>query len=397
MPTPTHRRRLALASAGLMLGALALAGCGQDEPAAAPAATAPPSEATTTPATEGDTGTTGVAVAAREDVFSVLSPWNQPVTDAPVHIGSDYMLRAAQLRSGVDRDGRVVRTLITDQFYINTEAWTVPVVSGGVPTALVCRQAQCGDGSGELVVAVPADVDPDPRYDGWMTVFDTERNVAYDLWRARREEDGSISYQYRRDWDLDGPGFSQPYLVSARSSGLPLFAGLIRPGELERCEINHALAIAVPGPAAGNFVQPASATNGNGLPKSLPMGARIRLKAAYTPVDPVDRRTGKALPFTAEQSRLAGCLLTALRTYGAIVVDRAAVPTLFFQRLPQDTPKLLQGYELQQLDLTDFEALDFSASDRYEYPSQDDDLGTSGLDADLDVNSLDDTPVEAAP
>ena len=57
-------------------------------------------------------------------------------------------------------------------------------------------------------LATPAATKPDPRYDGWLSVIDREKGVAYDFWRARRQSDDTISYQFAKTWKLDGPGFS---------------------------------------------------------------------------------------------------------------------------------------------------------------------------------------------
>ena len=153
---------------------------------------------------------------------------------------------------------------------------------------MVCRQTQCGppDETVPAVLELPAGTTPNPSYDGWLSVIDRAKDVGYDFWRARREDDGSISYQFAKTWKLEGPGFSKPVsedpvrAPGARGSGLPLFAGVIGPAELQAGEINHALAVSVPGLARGVYVQPASVTDGVGSPKSLPAGARIRLKAS---------------------------------------------------------------------------------------------------------------------
>jgi hypothetical protein len=100
-----------------------------------------------------------------------------------------------------------------------------------------------------------------------------------------------------------------------------MFAGVIQPREL-RTGINHALAISVPGPASTNYVQPASVTNGIDRENSLPEGARLRL-APHADI-------GK-LPNGANKHSRA-VLLRALRTYGAIVVDRSRTPTLYARR-----------------------------------------------------------------
>lgn len=360
-PTTTPLRRAGTTALAAML-ALGLAACGDDAPRE-PGRT-PQAEVTVTAGSDQETG--GV-VLAEQRLFSETSPWNQRADAARVDPASDRMIDRAQYRVGVVEDAAGVRTVprrIDEPLYINTEAWTVPVVAGGEPTAVVCRQAQCGDGDDTLTLTIPADTDPDPRYDGWFTIVDASENVAYDLWRARREDDGSISYHYMKRWELDGPGYQEPGQVSARGSGLPLFAGLIRPRELEAGLIEHALAISVPGPAQGYYVQPASSTDGNGESTSVPEGARIRLRADVVPERPRDPRTGKLIPLTAQQRRLADAIVLTLRTYGAIVVDRAEVPTLYAQR--DVTRALLNGNELQGLTLEDFEVVELGQ--RYDYP-----------------------------
>lgn len=357
-----HARRLGVL---VVAASLVLAGCGGSDESSAPA-DLEIAAAGTQPA---DTLTS-----AETRFFSDTSPWNIRADDQDVDPDSDAMMRLAQERIGVVEDGDEVRTeprTITDPVYINTAAWTTPVVAGGEPTEVVCRQLICGDGEASMVLNVPADIDPDPRYDGWYTIFDTSRSIAYDLWRARREDDGSISYHFMRIWELDGEGFSAPQVVGARGSGLPLFAGLIRPGELNAGQIEHALAISVPGPASSSFVQPASSTDGNGRPASLPEGARIRLKADVTVPNPVDPVTGEPIPMSAQQRRYADAIILALRTYGAIVVDRAAVPTLYAQR--DVTGDLLRGNELQGLHLDDFEVV--KLGQRYAYPPEEDTAG----------------------
>ena len=319
----------------------------------------------------------GVVVPERR-FFSDSSPWNRRIDTSRADPRSEDMIAFAQERVGViERPGSknqiITRDLVDDGLYVNTTRWTVPVVAGGRPTSLVCRQLVCGDGEDTTVLNIPDDVDPDPRYDGWYTVFDTTASVAYDLWRARRESDDTISYNYMRKWDLNGPGYSDPWTEGARGSGLPLFAGLIRPGELESGEIQHALAISVPGPAAGICVRPASSTDGNGRARSLPEGARIRLKRDVVLPAPRDPRTGKLIKLTKQQQRMADAIVACLRTYGAIVVDRAAVPTLYAQR--DVTESLITGNELQGLTLDDFEVLPLGQ--RYHYPPEEDEIGAS--------------------
>jgi hypothetical protein len=292
--------------------------------------------------------------------FSANSPWNTLVTDAAVDPRSAVMLkRASQREEVVDRARGAgysvqIRT-IRKGLWINTSRWTTPLVSGGPPTKVWCRQDQCGvDAVGLTSLPIPADVNPNPSYDGWFTVVVASRGVAYDLWRARRQADGSISYQYIKRWALKGSGYQPPDNVSARGSGLPLFAGVITLQDLRSAAIHHALAISVPSPAKGVYVQPASATDGIGSASSVPEGARLRLSPGVS--------LGR-LPADDDLS-VGERILRALQTYGAVVVDRSAVPTLYAQR--DVSSSLIRGNELQNIHLSDFQVL--TPGRTYTYP-----------------------------
>jgi hypothetical protein len=324
-----------------------------------------------TPVTVTVTPTAGGNVETDLTFFAATSPWNTRIDSAETDPNSATMIAAASERLGAVEAGQFGKNVSTQyrkvadtHLFINSVAWTVPVVSGGVPTTITCRQTRCGDTKKTMQLTIPSDADPDPRYDGWFTVMDPANKVAYDLWRARRETDGSISYQYARMWQLDGTGFGQPGTQSARGSGLPLFAGLITASELQNGLINHALAISIPGPSQKYFVSPASATDGNGPANSLPEGARIRLKANISLPKPRDPTTGKLIQLKAQQQRTADAIAAALRTYGAIVVDRAAVPSMYAQRGISTT--LLSPSELQGLSLDDFEVV--TLGKKYTYP-----------------------------
>lgn len=333
--------------------------------------------------------------------FAPESPWNTTIEGLPVATNSTRLLELALQRIAAREvpGQQGVETFVRRQdprIAINTEQWAPLVVSSGGDgaemTQMVCRQSDCGSNDPPVPkqLALPPGTTPDPRYDGWLSVIDLDEGVGYDFWRARRQSDGTISFQFSKGWSLDGPGFSKPVsedpvrAPGARGSGLPLFAGLISPGELTAGRIEHALAISLPGIARRNFVQPASVTNGIGERTSLPSGARIRLRAGVTlrnsPFAPgkirvarFDRqgrpdrqgkfdRQGNLLDrrildgtATALRARSVETILTALREYGAIVVDRAAVPTLYAPR--GTSRRLIRGNELDWLSVDDFEVI----------------------------------------
>lgn len=313
--------------------------------------------------------------------FNSSSPWNTAVAGNPVDGRSDRWIRLSEVRvatvenAGADeavleeeilQDGTVVegertsegarreRRRIDEGLAVNVTKWTVPVFSdrqeGAIQRIAVCRQFDCGPDA-VTSVTIPADACPDPRYDGWMTAIDNETRTALDFWRGRCEADGSLSYHYVKRWDLDGPGFQEPLEVSARGSGLPLFAGLITPEEIRDGRIDHALAISVPGAAQRRYVQPASRTDGTGVRTSLPEGARIRLKPGATAELSDDFVRNKM------QRSTANTIIEALERYGAIVVDRSAAPTLYAQR-NADWTGILPLNLLQDIQLERFEVVE---------------------------------------
>jgi hypothetical protein len=336
-------------------------------------ATATPQDATTTPATTtpADPTTDGEITADQATIarpFSPTSPWNTPIDTRAVDPRSaDWIARASRRVAVVVSTNRrsvatTERTAPDLKLYVNTCAWTPTIVSedGGEPVRIVCRQRNCGPVAKQVTtLRVPPGIDPFPEFDGWFSVIDQAAGVGYDMWRARRVGN-VISYQFIKRWPLNGPGYSAPAVqdptraVGARGSGLPLFAGVIQPSELRAGRIDHALAISVPGPAQRIFVQPASVTNGINVINSLPEGARLRLKSSFTAGE---------IPHGANR-RSAQTIITALRTYGAIVVDRSITPTLYARR-STGYGSLLIGDEVQDVKLSDFEVVQTGPLLRY--------------------------------
>lgn len=360
----------------VVLLSVGVAACGDDSGDTANQETKPPAakKSKTEAATAGQTSKQTADAVSQSDsdsiiaggrVFATNSPWNTSVDGLATDPDSARMLDLAKDRQAVrERAGQkgiqTITRRVTEGLHVNTEAWAPLIVAAGGEasevTKFVCRQSRCGSTDPKVPASlpIPANTTPDPRYDGWLSVIDSGNGIGYDFWRARRQSDNSISYQYAKAWTLDGPGFSQPVsvdpqrAVGARGSGLPLFAGVIGAGEATQGRINHALAISVPGLARRNFVQPASVTDGVGKKSSLPAGARLRLRSNVT----ADQRE---LNLKGDRRRSVESILVALRKYGAIVVDRAAVPTLYS---PRGTSKsVISGSELSWLTLDDFEVV----------------------------------------
>jgi hypothetical protein len=106
------------------------------------------------------------------------------------------------------------------------------------------------------------------------------------------------------------PGATTAWGVTA--SSFPLVAGVIRIDELERGQIDHALALSLPTVRTGTFAAPAERTDGDDpSPTALPEGARLRL-------DPHLNLNAIRMP------RLTRLMAEAAQRYGIIVRDYGA-------------------------------------------------------------------------
>jgi hypothetical protein len=243
---------------------------------------------------------------------------------------------------------------------MNYDEYTIPVFRAGAgqQSVLICDY----DGikwwpppkfgieqeGGPVTVPAPAgSVRPagpqDTEADGWLVIYDTDTFMAYDYFAATTQRDaecqswgggftgtqileaGAIDF-----FDVRGSGTNPDTYSSARAHGTPLLAGMILPEDVESGAIAHALAVAIPGPRntsadsseplSSDYFYPASTTETdfyNTDPYALAAGQRIRLKQTI-----VDDDEGNLI----DESQLAPItqmFLTALRTYGAYLVDNA--------------------------------------------------------------------------
>jgi hypothetical protein len=151
--------------------------------------------------------------------------------------------------------------------------------------------------------------------DGQIIVVNRTTGEEWGFWRAERSAAGTWSatngYRYNVRWSGVPPVSESKF--TARGSGIPYLAGLVRRCEIARRRIDHALAFAYDYPAR-SFVHPATKSDGKGSsPADLPEGARLQL-------DP---------KLTRAQIEAWGCrracltIARALQRYGMYVVDNA--------------------------------------------------------------------------
>jgi hypothetical protein len=109
-------------------------------------------------------------------------------------------------------------------------------------------------------------------------------------------------------FDLNSNALRPDTWTSADAAGLPIAAGLVRYGEVQAGEIDHAVRFTMPVTSKG-YIHPATHQAGSNTTNAPPMGLRLRLKASF------DTSTfhGNAL-----------VILTALKRFGMILADNGS-------------------------------------------------------------------------
>jgi hypothetical protein len=217
--------------------------------------------------------------------------------------------------------------------YINTTAWSVPVytVPAGQPTVRVLlNKANASRNplqAAWAAVPLPAGAVPAKGTDRHLVVWQPSTDKLWEFWAFEWTAAGPAAQwggamanvsQSSGAYDLSSwPGAN--VLWGASASSLSIAGGLITLEDLEKGQINHALAMAVPNPRAGVFAAPAQRTDGwSTEPMSLPEGAHLRL-------DPNLDLASLHLP------RLTLMLAEAAQRYGIIVRDTASNLTFYAQ------------------------------------------------------------------
>jgi hypothetical protein len=251
--------------------------------------------------------------------FSPTSFWNEEVpVNAPLDASSAEVVGA--LGAEVAEELEVKKGPA-----INTTSWSVPVytVPAQQPPVKVTLESASKNPTLQAAwdaVPLPPNAEPAAGTDKHLVVWQPSTDKLWEFWDLRKTETGweaawggaiehasSDSGAYGPEaW----PGANTGWGASATS--LSIAGGLITLEDLERGEIDHALAISVPDTRAGVYASPAERTDGlSTAPESLPEGAHLRL-------DPNLDLASLHLP------RLTLMMAEAAQRYGIFVRDTAS-------------------------------------------------------------------------
>jgi hypothetical protein len=113
-----------------------------------------------------------------------------------------------------------------------------------------------------------------------------------------------------------------PHGFASRGAGVPYLAGLVRPCEIARGRIDHALAFVAPATTA-QFVYPATKSDGHAAPgQGLAEGSRLQLDPSIPDRVIKDKWRCRNACFT---------IAKALRRYGMYVIDSGGHPKIVIE------------------------------------------------------------------
>jgi hypothetical protein len=268
--------------------------------------------------------TSGSSTADCRRPYAPSSPWNRPVGPRPrVHpLSARYIHAIADNREPLTSDPDQFTPAVYE-FDERTPLRTMKL-SGYYSTYEGGDNARKGHGFAPTISGIPI---PDNAVapsgdDGQVVLWNPTTGVEYAFWQFNRTISGTVSatngYRY-----YTRPGFQGRFAdgMAGRGAGLPYLGGLVRPCEIERGRIDHALAFAYSSPSPRTFVYPASKLDGLGSRRDLPEGSRLQLNPR---LDEADFKRWR-LPTAART------IARALQTYGMYLVDNSGSSKVFLE------------------------------------------------------------------
>ncbi len=216
--------------------------------------------------------------------------------------------------------------------WINTTSYSVPIYT--VPADQPTVRIALGEASAAPAlqsawdaVPLPSNAQPAVGTDSVLVVWQPSADRLWEFWRLKHTKEGwQAAWGGAMQSVSTDPGVYGPEAwPGARSwwgssaSSMSIAGGLITLEDLERGQINHALAMALPNVRAGVYSLPAQREDGASTePFSLPEGAHLRLEPGLD-------LAALHLP------RLTLMIAEAAQRYGIFVRDKAATVSLFGQ------------------------------------------------------------------
>ena len=262
--------------------------------------------------------------------YTDSSIWNVPIdwTVARVHPQSELMMAAfweGDTWIGSDPYQYAPNIYVVDN---NTPLVPVKLRKNRFRDALDDRTIQYGQPGGVVMVPLPSNALPAPGTDAQLVAVNVDTGEEWGIFRADIVAgEWIVDGVYR--YHIDNSGIP-PEGFAHRGAGVGSLAGIVRPCEVERGYIDHAVTLAYdsacePTVCEANgwpaFIPPFTKTDGEGLSQyDIPDGARLAVRPDIT-LEQINQACRE----------VRGCVawVLAMQQYGGFIVDNSDHPKTY--------------------------------------------------------------------
>ncbi|NCP86504.1 hypothetical protein GW781_09405 [bacterium] len=264
--------------------------------------------------------------------YQETSIWNTPINwvTARIHPDSSQMMSAFfKTRTSIGSDPSQYAPniyFVTNQTpLVSVALWSKSRFQDAIDDTVVYY----GQKGASQLAPIPLGALPAPGTDGELVVINIDTGEEWGINHGQVDQSGHWTagglYRYHI-WNSGLPpaGFSQ------RGAGVGALAGIVRPCEVQRGDINHAVTIAYNYPCSPSncvangfpaFIPPFKKTDGTGSWRyDIPEGAHLAIRPEITLLE-IEQVCGG----------LKGCIVwaRAMQTYGGYIVDRSGHPKTY--------------------------------------------------------------------
>jgi hypothetical protein len=238
--------------------------------------------------------------------YGARAPWNVPVAGLARHPQWELYRDRLWYEAPSSRPGN---------FNLNFWEYTYPVYY--VEDAAVAYEVQSGWGNlnGKTVPWNP-EWRPAPGTDAQVILLDPNTGREWNFWQAELRDGvihASNANLVEGDYRTKEDGFAP-----SRGIGVQYLAMLVRPEEVSRGEIHHALSMPIRNTDGTHFVPPATKLEHPGRPPGIPEGMRFALEFGE---DGMEQWLASLPPEVERMKPYARTLALALREYGWFITD----------------------------------------------------------------------------
>ncbi|WP_413291450.1 hypothetical protein [Bdellovibrio sp. HCB337] len=292
-----------------------------------PATPTPTPKPTATPVVTPTPATTPPPVGARSFTgvrpYGPNAPWNIPVSKLPVHPESQKyadFLWADFTKANIPE--------------LNFRKYTYAVYDATKASDqyLIKDRNNWGNLNGKMIPFNPSWIQ-NAGTDGQLIILDAAAGKEWNLWQAAIDTttkqitigNGNLcpGDYLTNNWDTKATK-----CTGSRGVGINYLAMLVRPWEIEKGVIEHALSMPIPSTSGDFYVAPATKLEHPGKVGTIPEGMRFALNVTTQEIDDyVNSLTG----LRAENKRAIKIILTALKDYGWFITDTSGGAQLQFE------------------------------------------------------------------